>query len=422
MNVVLLSDTALVNGGAAKIALDGARALAMSGHQVHLICGAGPVAEELRDQPRLTIQCLAQFDILEDPNRIRAAARGWWNPQSRKYVGELLDSLNPEDTIVHVHSWTKALSSSAVRAALDRGFETVVTVHDFLLVCPTGTLFLQQKQRICTLQPMSAACICTNCDLRSYRHKLWRVGRQLAQNRFGRIPSRLRHFIFYSQLAQDLLRPHLPKTSTFYLVPNSIELEHLPPAKVAGNDMFVFLGRLTPEKGVEMFARAARAENVNCRFIGEGMSRAAIARANPNAILSGWMDHSDGMSALRTARALVLPSLWYETLGLVVLEAAGNGVPSVVPDTCAARESVIDGVTGLYFRSGDETDLRRKIAILKNPDVASSMGEAAYKKFWAPPGLSMDLHRRRLENTYSAIMSKRNGMQGQRLGIDLGTC
>jgi glycosyltransferase involved in cell wall biosynthesis len=404
LNIVLLTDTASVTGGAAKIALDGARALARAGHQVHLVCGIGPIAPELEGVANLQVHCLGQFDIHEDPHRLRAMTRGWWNPTSRKYVGELLDGLKPQNTIVHVHNWTRALSASVARAAMDREFQTVFTVHDFILACPTGTLFLQNRQKICNLRPMSVACICTNCDVRSYHHKLWRVGRQLVQDRIALVPSGARHFIFYSQLAQDVLCSYLPPDSNFYSVPNAIEMDRQAPADVSKNEMYVFLGRLTPEKGAVMFARAAAAERVPCQFIGEGVTREAVACANPQAVLSGWKSHRDGLKALRQARALVFPSLWYETLGLVVLEAAGNGVPSIVPDTCAARESVIDGVTGLYFRGGDEVDLRKKIAILKDPAVADRMGKAAYERFWAPPGWGLELHRRRLESTYSKIL------------------
>jgi glycosyltransferase involved in cell wall biosynthesis len=405
MNVVLLSDTGSVNGGAAKVALDGARALAKAGHQVSLICGVGPIAPDLLDQPNLTVHCVGGFDIVEDPNRLRAIAKGWWNPQSRKLVGEVLDTLDPQNTIVHVHSWTKALSSSAVRAAVDRDFQIVFTIHDFLLACPTGTLFLQDTQKKCTIRPLSAACICRDCDVRSYQHKLWRVGRRVVQDRFGYIPSGIRHFIYSSQLAIDLLRPYLPEDANFHSVPNAIEVDRDVPANVADSETFVYLGRLEPEKGSVLFARAGAAAGVRSRFIGEGSAREAVARANPQAILSGWMSHHDGVSALREARALVFPSLWYETLGLVVLEAAGNGVPSIVPDTSAARESVVDGVTGLYFRSGDQADLQAKIEILKDPTVASRMGQAAYKKFWSPPGWGMELHRERLETTYAQILA-----------------
>jgi len=404
MNIVLLSDTAFIDGGKAKIALDGARALAKAGHRVFLVCGTGPVAEELMEQPNLTVHIVGEFDVSKDTNRLRAMALGWWNPQSREFIARLLSSMDPRETIVHVHSWTKSLSSSAVRAALDHGFPTVFTVHDFGLVCPTGTLFLQNTQQKCTLRPMSAACVSTNCDARNYAHKLWRVGRQIVQDRIGHVPSEIRHFIFYSQLAKELLTPYLPSDATFHSVPNWIETGRELPARVSEKDTFVFMGRLTPEKGVEMFARAARAEGAPCRFIGDGPARDMIVRANPQAILSGWLSHHEGVKALRQSRALVFPSLWYETLGLVVLEAAGNGVPSIVPDSCAARESVIDGVTGLYFRSGDESDLRAKIAILKDPAVADRMGRAAYDRFWAPPGWGMDLHRQRLESVYKKIL------------------
>jgi glycosyltransferase involved in cell wall biosynthesis len=413
MNIVLLSDTATINGGAAKIALDGARAMAMAGHHVHLVYGTGSLSPDLANTPNLKTHCLGQIDLLEDPNRVRAMTLGWWNPRTQKQVGELLDALDPRNTVVHLHSWVRTLSSSVVRAALDRGFQTVVTIHDFSLACPTGTLFLQNVQQQCTLRPMSASCICTNCDARSYLHKVWRVGRQVVQNRCGLTPSGVQHFIVYSQLAQDIMRSYLPPQAALYSVPNAIEMDRELPAAVFDNETFMFLGRLSSEKGVKLLARAAAAEQVPCRFIGEGPAREAILRENPNAALSGWMSHRAGLKALRKARALVFPSLWHETLGLVVLEAAGNGVPSIVPDSCAARESVVDGVTGLYFRSGDEADLRAKIAILKTPGVAARMGEAAYKRFWTPPGWSLELHRTRLESTYIKILASKYGPSDQ---------
>src|SRR5258708_2873509 len=291
MNVVILNDISSVNGGAAKVALEEARALASVGHHVYLVCGVGPVAHELEDQENLTVHCVGDHDILTDPNRLRAMARGWWNPVSGKYVEELLHALSPRDTVVHVHNFSKALSSSVMRAALDRRFELIITLHDFQLACPTGNLFLHNKQQKCTLQPMSTACICTNCDQRSYQHKLWRVVRQAVQNRFGQIPAGAKHFIYHSQTALDLLRKYLPSDATFYGLPIAIEMDYVPPADAFANYKFMFLGRLAREKGPELFARAAAADQVPCQFIGAGLARVAIARAQPDAILSGWSSH-----------------------------------------------------------------------------------------------------------------------------------
>jgi glycosyltransferase involved in cell wall biosynthesis len=407
MNVVILNDSASVNGGAAKVALDEARSLAAAGHQVQLVCGVGPIQEDLRNRANLVVHCLDEHDIRDDPNRLRAMARGWWNSASRKVVDRILDSLNPDETVVHAHNWTKALSPSVMASALDRKFELIITLHDFLLACPNGLFFLHPTQKLCTLRPMSGACISTNCDSKSYRRKLYRLGRYAVQDRLGHIPSEVKHFVYFSDVAHGVLRPHLPGDAHFHWLPHAIDVDQAAAVNSAANDTFMYIGRLEREKGPELFARAAAAERVPCRFIGEGTSREAIKKANQQAVLSGWMGHKESMLALRNARALVFPSLWYETLGLVVLEAAAIGVPSIVPDSCAASESVVDGETGLHFRSGDESDLREKIQRMNDPKTAARMGRAAYDRFWKPPGCSSDLHRQRLERIYSQVLAGR---------------
>jgi glycosyltransferase involved in cell wall biosynthesis len=96
--------------------------------------------------------------------------------------------------------------------------------------------------------------------------------------------------------------------------------------------------------------------------------------------------------------------LWYETLGLVVLEAAANGIPSIVPDTSAAREIVIDGVTGLHFRGGDEQDLRAKMRLLQDPELAATLGRAAYDRFWSSDFAHRDAHLVALEAIYAKLL------------------
>jgi glycosyltransferase involved in cell wall biosynthesis len=407
VNIVFLNDNGSVNGGAAKIALSEARAMAEAGHNVHLVCGVGPVDKDLTQLPNLTVHCLGFKDVNEDPNRLRAITFGWWNPRSYRYVSDLLESLDRRQTVVHAHSWTRALSSSVLKAAIDSGRAMVVTMHDYLLACPQGTLFLHKSQERCTLTPMSAACICTDCDATSYTNKLWRTGRKIVQSTAAEFPSRVEHFIYYSRRSLELLEPFLPAGSSFHYLPVSIDVAYQDASHVDQYERFLFLGRLVPEKGAVLFAKAAAAEKVMAQFIGEGPEREAIRSANPEVVMSGWMGHSDVLKALRSVRALVFPSLWHETLGLTVLEAAAYGVPSIVPVGCAAQESVEDGVTGLHFRSGDEEDLRAKIAILKNPETARRMGEAAHARFWASSQLTMNAHVQGLEKIYRDMLVQR---------------
>jgi glycosyltransferase involved in cell wall biosynthesis len=405
LNIVLINDSASVNGGAAKVALTEAKALAESGHTVHLVVAFGPVAQELKEVKNLQVHLLDIPDVNSDPNRLRSITQGIWNPRTYKYTAELLRSLPSEQTVVHAHSWTRALSSSVLKAAIDSGRPVVVTLHDYLMGCPQGTFFDQRESQKCHLKPMGFSCLTRNCDASSYSHKLWRTARKLVQDKASGVPRDVRHYIYVSNSSLQLLEPHLPAKSSYYYLPNPIDATKGTPASVERSTVFCFAGRFAPEKGALLFAEAAGAQAVAARFIGDGPQRDEIVRINPAAQMSGWLSSRDTSIALHDARALVFPSLWHEVLGLTVLEAAAQGVPSIVPKGCGAEESVVDGVTGFHFRSGDARDLEAKISLLKQPTVAGALGKAAYERFWSTGEWTLQTHTRRLENIYSNMLA-----------------
>ncbi len=87
----------------------------------------------------------------------------------------------------------------------------------------------------------------------------------------------------------------------------------------------------------------------------------------------GWQDHDAVRGHLRSARALVFPSLWYEGQPLTVLEALSVGTPVIVSDGCAGRDFVADGVSGLWFRSGDADDLARAMREMADDALAERL-------------------------------------------------
>ncbi len=404
MNIVIINDNAQINGGATKIAILSARDLADQGHMVYFLTAVLPIGRELQGHPRIEVVCSGQFEILNDPNRGRAFAQGWWNPKARRTAKELFSRLEPENTVVHLHLWAKALSSSVVRQAVRSGFRVLCTLHDFLLACPTGTLFQHGRQAICHLKPMSPSCISCNCDTRNYGHKLWRVGRQVVQREFGLLPSGITAYIAHSALVAEVMTTYLPASSTVHQIPAYIESTPSAPASPADYHRFIYLGRLVREKGVLLAARACKAENLPITFAGSGELADEIAAIYPAATLTGWLDHESSLAQLRQSRALIFPSLWYETFGLVVLEAAANGIPSIVPDTSAARELVIDGVTGLHFKNGSEEDLRAKLRALRDPVTAARLGREAHTRFWQSNFASGTAHLRALEKIYQSTL------------------
>jgi glycosyltransferase involved in cell wall biosynthesis len=309
-----------------------------------------------------------------------------------------------------MHGWTKSLSSSVFSAARASGLPLVTTIHDFFLACPNGTFYDFQQQQVCNRTAMSAACIGAHCDRDSYTRKLWRVARHSAQKYLAGVTGKLHHFIHYSELSLNVMRPYLPADAHTYFLPNSIDAEPNKPAAVAENEVFAFFSRPVFEKGILMFLDACEAAAVTPMFIGSGEHEGGqqfeqeFKRRFPSSEITGWLPQAEAHQALRRARALVFPSRWYETEGMVVREAMAQGVPSIVSDGCAAREWITDGENGLLHRNEDTADLTKKLKQLRDdPAQAQRMGHTAHQTFWKQPP-SVQWHARELTKIYAEII------------------
>ena len=402
MNIVIVSDFAHVNGGNAAVALASATGLAQHGHSVTLFAGVGPVAPEIAASP-VTVVSTNQQAIGNDRRRTRAVIQGIWNVKAARMMTDLLGRMDVRRTIVHVHGWDKALSSSVVRAALSMKARMVCTFHDYVSVCPNGGFYNHPRDEVCRLQPLSRSCVLESCDRRGYGQKLWRVARHTVQRRWGLLPGAVKHVIVVSDFSRRILEPFLPSGIHLHSVQNMINVTRSAPADPAGNQAYVMVGRMSREKGPHVLASVAGRTSWPVRFIGEGESLPEIRRLAPRSTVTGWLSHDDVVKELAGARALIFPSLWYETEGLVVLEAAALGIPSVVADSCAARDLVVHEDTGLHFRSGDDHHLQSVMDRLQDDQLVRRLGEAAYRRYWMNPR-SLERHIADLERTYDVVL------------------
>lgn len=347
-HVIIVGDFGHINGGQAKVSIDSARLLADAGLKVTFFTAVPPIAVELH-HPRIQVVCLDQKDILSEPNRVSALTRGFWNSAAANALARVILECDPADSILHCHGYAKALSPSIGRLLAKAKIPTVYTNHEYFLACPNGGFFDYQKQEICKRRALGLSCITTNCDVRSPAHKLWRVGRQAVTWGPGRLPRGLTDVIYISEIQRRVLEPYFPSTTKWHFVPNPLPSHSLPPIKASKNEVLVFVGRLSPEKGGLMFSKAAKLAGFKPVFVGDGPERTAIEAANPSAEVVGWQSPAVVQTYLSRARALVFPSLWYECQPLVPLEALARGVPVVCGQWSAACESVKDNVTGIIY-------------------------------------------------------------------------
>ena len=399
--VVIVTDHAHVNGGFARTAVESAIGLAHRGYAVVLFAVEGPPEPRLEAAGVRTV-CLGQPDLIGDPNRLRAAIRGMWNGAAFRALRAELSRYDAGRTIVHVHSWAKALSPSVGRAVSGSGLPWVMSAQEYFLACPNGAFLNYGTTRVCKLRPLSMACVTTDCDSRRYAHKLWRVARQVMVHGPGGLPRDLTDLIYVSRTQRQALEPYLPDHIRLHELPNPIAIEQRPRVPVERNNALVFVGRLESQKGPDLLARAAVAAGRQAIFVGDGPMRARLAEIDPEAEITGWLPTDQVDARLAEARALVFPSLWYEAQPLVPLEALARGVPVIVSNVSAAVESVQDGETGQVFDPHLEGDLDGAIARIADDATCRAMSMAAYDRFWSRPP-TLDLHVDRLEAIYAQI-------------------
>ena len=381
--VVVLNDFCHVQGGASRIAIDEAVALSARGLEVIFLGASGPVGPELRDSAVRTL-CLQQPQLADVGRRPGVALQGLWNGAAGRRMAVLLGGLNPARTIVHLHGYTKSITTSPLRAALNAGFPVVHTLHDYFAMCPSGNYYDYVREQPCRLEGLSAACIATRCDKRNHAHKLYRVVRGALQRWPGLMPQGIEDFIMLSRRCELLLRPRLPPTARIHQLGNIVDVERRQPVDVATNRELVFVGRLDPEKGVQLLLDAADRAAVSLVFVGDGPLRDAVEARGRHRV-TGWLAAGQVREQLRRARCLVFPSRWHETFGMVVSEAAALGVPAIVSDVSGAAERVRHGITGLVFRSADCGQLAACLAATRDADLMSVMGINGYTVFWSAP-------------------------------------
>ena len=280
ISVALVLDHASVTGGAAKVAFDSALGLKQAGHRPIVFAAAGPIDPRLTEEG-VEVVCLGQHDILNDPSRLGAAARGIWNFEAARRLEALLASLPRGRSVVHVHGWAKALSPSIARPIAASGLPAVCTLHEYFLFCPNGGFFNYNTSEVCQLEPMSGACLTTNCDSRSYPQKLWRCARHSAMSRVARLPQVFSDFIVISDLQDGIVRSRLPKGARVHRVPNPIEAHQLGRKSGPASGGFLFVGRIAREKGPLLFAEAARRAGVVPTYVGDGPIREELAVTLP---------------------------------------------------------------------------------------------------------------------------------------------
>lgn len=393
MTIVVVNDFDYIQGGASKVALDTAELLHKNNYDVILFS-----ATHKENNYNFKQVCTNQEECLKDG--IKGALRGLKNKKVEKEFSRLLDSLDRSNTIIHVHGWTKSLSSVIFKVIAKKKFKMVLTVHDYFTSCPNGGYFNYKKNSICKKKAMSFDCIKTNCDSRNYLIKLYRVIRQKIQNK--NLKKINGNCIYVSDFIQKVLKSTIIGKWNYKKIDNPIDFPKKKFSNSKKNDDFVYVGRLSKEKGIDLFCEAITKASVNGIIIGDGSEKERLEKQYTNIKFLGWKNKEEISNILLKTRTMIFPSLWYEAAGMTALEAQSIGIPVIVANECATSDYIKDNINGLIFESGNVDDLVQKIKKCDDK-LVEKMSKNSYDMYWKKP-YDNDKYIKELKKYYLEIL------------------
>lgn len=344
---------------------------------------AGGEDAVVRDEVALLRQHGHSVQLLEQDNdeviglrgKAIAAVSAFYSPSSRTRMKRVIHDFHPD--IVHVHNWFPMLSPSILMEADSRGVPLVQTLHNFRMLCANALLY--RDGAICI------ECLGKSLPMNGIAHGCYRGSRTgsavvtaaYAVHRLANTWNGIDKFIAVSEFERAILVQGGLPAEKIVTKPNFVVGEKCDPVSAVPASA-LFVGRLSPEKGVHTLLSAWRTGKIPMclKVIGDGPLADAVlacAAANPSIEYLGKQPSEAVYRAMATARFLVFPSEWFETFGRTIIEAYAQGTPVLAADLGGVRELVEEGATGYLFEAGNVEALVAGIARFPSGDEYQQM-------------------------------------------------
>lgn len=361
MRVLQINNFEHIGGGSDRVYQLTTRMLLDQGHELAtLACG------DTSFDARKTTVLLPRNGYVQ-PNPL-ATLRNFrefiYRPEAAQQLDALITAFKPE--VAHLHIFYGQLSNAILEVLKRRQVPTVMTVHEYRMLCPVSTMFTPELG------------VCERCATGSYRHAvLNRCNRnsvlasslsalecRTRDRRFDYV-SHIDHFFMVSQFCRDKHIEYRPaiaaKSSVLYNFVDS-------PGPASGQPTprsYLYCGRLSREKGLGMLCEAfARRSEDQLLIAGAGPMEAELRAAYaglPNIRFLGKLDAPSLKAQIEQAWFTIAPSEWYENNPMAILESFAAGTPVIAARIGGIPELVIPGRTGLLFEPSDQPGLAAQL-------------------------------------------------------------
>ncbi len=366
MKILMLHNRYLVAGGEDQSCAAEAALLREFGHEVEYL-------EE--DNHRV-----------EELGHARTAMRTIWSRESYARVQQRLRSGSFD--VMHVHNFFPLWSPSVYYAASRNRVPVIQTLHNYRMMCVNSLFF--REQRVCE------SCLGKTLPWAGVLHGCYRESRPASavvaamigtHKLAGTWASRVHTYIAVSEFARQKYIAGGFSADKITVKPNFIHPS--PPTGTGGGGYALFVGRLSPEKGILTMLEAWKGaqDPMPLRVVGQGPLSGAVADASAGCDriqYLGARSFPEVLELMRSAELLVFPSEWYETMGRTIMEAFSAGTPVLASNLGPMVNMITPQETGFHFSPGSVSELRERIEwCTRNPARVRAMRPQARAAFEA---------------------------------------
>lgn len=330
-------------------------------------------------------RCSDEIAGMSPLRRAAVPLRVPWNRATRAELTACLHAVRPD--VVHIHNTFPLLSPSVISSCVDAGVPAVATLHNYTQACAPGTFYRDGQ-------------VCTDCAGRlpapALRHGCYRGSRlatlpiaaSITANRRRWWSDVTRFFCISSAQREILVQAGMPP-ERLVVKPNFVVEPGV--RRTRPGEHVLFLGRLTDEKGVRLLMSAWDSLTADggigmpLTLAGTGPLQDEVtqwSRGRDDVRYLGLLSKAECREITARAAAVVAPSTWLETFGLVIVEAMATGVPVVAAAHGGLGELVEHGSTGLLHTPGDPVSLADSLQrVAASVETNRAMGDAARKRY-----------------------------------------
>ncbi len=386
----------------------------LSIHNRYLIRGGEDQSRELEE--KLSQEQGNQVDIYEENNnrvaeigKVRVAIRTVWSTESYQIVRQKLteNSYN----IVHVQNFFPLISPSVYYAANKQGVPIVQTLRNYRLLCANSYFFRDQKVcEDCLGKIIPWPGVVHGCYRDSKLGSLVVVTMQTLHRAISTWKKMVNLYITLTDFTrQKFIQAGLP-ADKIVVKPNFVYPD---PGMGEGNGNYaIFIGRLSPEKGLDTLLAAWQllGGKIPLKIIGDGPLSNQVREAVTKLPYVKWLGRlpiQEVYTLIGEAKFLIFPSQWYETFGRVAIEAFAKGTPVIASNLGNMSSMIESGRTGFHFSPGDPNDLAALVEYaLTHPEKLRKMRFEARSEFEAKYTAQQNYHK--LMDIYKLAIASKN--------------